>query len=76
MGMTQIEAWPPPDWSEVVITWDQILDDPNLKPAMLYEWCELRKGGCFHVHGWRSTEGFAFRFEQESDAVLFALKWS
>lgn len=66
----------PPKWTEVVITWDRILEDDLVNPNMLYDWCDRRKGGMYHVHGWKSTEGFAFRFEQESDAVLFALKWS
>jgi hypothetical protein len=65
-----------PDWTEVVITWDQILEDNCLNPNMLYDWCSKCKGGMYHVHGWKSTEGFAFRFERKSDAVLFALKWS
>lgn len=74
--MIQFKAWPPPKWAEVVITWDQILDDPKLNPNMLYEWCEQRPGGRFHVHGWRSTEGFAFRFENKKDATVFALMWA
>jgi hypothetical protein len=74
--MIQLTAWPPPDWHEVVITWEQILADKNLKPAMLYEWCEQRPGGRFHVHGWQSTEGFAFRFERAKDATIFALVWA
>jgi hypothetical protein len=66
----------PPRWTEVVITWDRILEDDLINPNMLYEWCNKRNGGMYHVHGWKSTEGFAFRFEYKSDAVLFALKWS
>ena len=74
--MVQLKTWPPPDWLEVVITWREILENKNLNPNMLYEWCEAREGGLFHVHGWRSTEGFAFRFERPSDATVFALVWS
>lgn len=74
--MIQMMTWPPPEWTEVVITWDQILEDRQLNPNMLYDWCDKRPGGMYHVHGWRSTEGFAFRFERKSDAVLFALNWS
>ena len=66
----------PPKWTEVVITWDRILEDKTINPNMLYEWCDKRKGGMYHVHGWQSTAGFAFRFERKSDAVMFALKWS
>jgi len=27
------------------------------------------------VHGWQSTEGFAFRFEDPYDAIMFKLTW-
>lgn len=74
--MLQFLAWPPPDWHEVIITWDQIMQDKKLKPDMLYSWCETQPGARFHVHGWQSTEGFAFRFEHKQDAVLFALTWA
>ena len=69
-------AWPPPEWTEVVITWDQILADEQLNPNMLYDWCSKRSGRMFHVHGWEKTEGFAFRFEDPKDATVFALFWS
>lgn len=74
--MIQFCAWPPPDWTEVVITWDRILKDERLHPNMLYDWCGERSGGMFHVHGWESTKGFAFRFEKPKDATVFALVWS
>ena len=73
--MIQYVTWPPPDWTEVVITWDQILEDKSLNPTMLYDWCSKRAGGMFHVHGWKSTEGFSFRFEYPGDATVFALTW-
>lgn len=74
--MIQFVAWPPPDWTEVVITWDQILENKHYNPNTLYEWCNKRSGGMYHVHGWQSTEGFAFRFEKAKDATVFALVWS
>jgi hypothetical protein len=74
----QFQAWPPPDWTEVVITWNKIIHTPEFKPPQkIYEWCdEHASPGRYHVHGWKSTEGFAFRFENKGDAIMFALKWS
>lgn len=74
--MQQFTAWPPPNWTEVVITWDEILADKKLKPQMLYDWCEQHTTGRYHVHGWQSTEGFAFRFENPKDATVFAIIWA
>ena len=74
--MIQFQAWPPPDWTEVVVRWDEILEGET-KPRDYYEWChEHPSYGRFHVHGWKSTKGFAFRFEEPKDATLFALHWS
>jgi len=28
------------------------------------------------LHGYRSTEGFAFRFEDARDATAFQLRWA
>ena len=42
------------------------------------EWEEVVKtapGGRYHLHGWRATEGFAFRFEDPVDALYFKLRW-
>ena len=74
--MIQFVAWPPPHWTEVIITWDQILKKSPFNPNQMYRWCEKRRGGMFHVHGWEKTEGFAFRFEDPKDATIFALVWS
>jgi len=47
-----------------------------LHPQELYNWCDNHAStGRYHVHGWRSTEGFAFRFEDPRDAILFKLTW-
>lgn len=74
--MIQFQAWPPPEWAEIVVTWDEILDGPT-KPQDYYDWCDAYDStGRYHVHGWKSTEGFAFRFERPGDATLFALYWS
>jgi hypothetical protein len=74
--MQQFQAWPPPDWYECVVTWDSILESQEVHPRDLYEWCDRHPSeGRYHVHGWHSTEGFAFRFEDPYDAVVFKLKW-
>ena len=73
--MDQIKLWPPPSWTECVVSWDYILDSP-IHPQELYDWCNARPSHSrYHVHGWQSTEGFAFRFEDPRDAVIFKLTW-
>jgi hypothetical protein len=75
--MIQFKAWPPPDWTEVVVTWDSILELKELHPRELYQWCDNHNSlSRYHVHGWKSTEGFAFRFEDPRDATCFKLKWA
>jgi len=75
--MNQFKAWPPPDtWYECVVTWDSILETQEIRPQELYDWCDRQAStGRYHVHGWRSTEGFAFRFEDPYDAIIFKLTW-
>lgn len=74
--MIQFVAWPPPDWTEVVITWDTMLHSKTHNVHAIQNWVNDTKGGRYHLHGWKSTEGFAYRFEQRIDAVLFALTWA
>jgi hypothetical protein len=75
--MKQFTMWPPPNWTECVITWEWLLGNRSCHPTKLYDWCEEHLSeGRFHVHGWQSTEGFAFRFENPRDATLFKLTWS
>ncbi len=75
--MTQYEEWPPPDWTEVVVSWDIMLTNSDYVPNLLTEWCDHHDSvGRWHLHGWKKTEGFAFRFEDPKDAVMFKLKWS
>lgn len=71
--MQQFTAWPPPNWTEVVITWDTMLARHNTHA--IQRWIADTEGGRYHLHGWRSTEGFAYRFEDPKDAVKFALVW-
>ena len=73
----RFEAWPPPDgWSEVVITWRTMLDNSDYRPNAIEEWCQHNIHSRWHLHGYQATEGFAFRFEDPRDAVLFRLRWS
>ena len=75
--MIQFKSWPPPDWTECVVPWDWILKDKKLHPNNLYEWCDqYASPNRYHVHGWQSTEGFAFRFEDPRDATVFKLTWT
>jgi len=78
-NLIQLMLWPPPaDWEEVVITWDWILKQncENLVNR-IYDWCHNHPStGRFHAHGWQATEGFAFRFEQPQDAIVFTLRWA
>lgn len=75
--MKQCHSWPPPNWTEVIVAWDDILAGRAFNPKVYYSWCAQHRGcGRWHVHGWQATKGFAFRFEDPKDAVLFKLRWS
>jgi hypothetical protein len=75
--MTKVDAWPPPEsWTEIIVTWKSMLVPGTHRQARaILEWVEQQPGGCYHLHGWRATEGFAFRFERPADATAFALRW-
>ena len=74
--MKQFTMWPPPDWTECVVTWDYILQTHTVRPQDLYNWCDHHTSpNRYHAHGWQSTEGFAFRFEDQKDAIMFKLTW-
>lgn len=75
--MKKIECWPPPDWHECVIDWDWLLEDEN-RPHVneIYGWCDRHSSPSrYHVHGWHQSKGFAFRFEDPRDAIIFKLIW-
>jgi hypothetical protein len=74
--MKQFETWPPPNWTEVVITWDIMLHSKKHNVHAIHNWVKDTDGGRYHLHGWKATEGFAYRFERKIDAVLFALTWA
>jgi hypothetical protein len=74
--MIQSQFWPPPEWSECVVSWEYILNAHRVKPHELYDWCDQHVSpGRYHVHGWQSIKGFAFRFEDPQDAIVFKLRW-
>ena len=88
--MIKFNTWPPPeDWPEIVITWKIMLENPRFNPNKIVDWVDSTPGGRYHLHGWEDfqrfpkhgigvggTDGFAFRFEDERDAILFKLKWA
>jgi hypothetical protein len=74
--MIQFKAWPPPEWHECVVTWDWLLKADSPHVNTIYSWCDQHGSlGRYHVHGWHQSEGFAFRFEDPRDAVMFKLTW-
>jgi hypothetical protein len=73
--MKQIESWPPPDWTEVIVKWDDVLSGPEYPIRAILDWIESAPGGDYHLHGYNAVEGFSFRFEQAEDAVYFKLRW-
>jgi hypothetical protein len=74
--MKRIDMWPPPeDWTECVVTWDTMLANSDHAPNAILAWTDSQPGGEYHLHGYKSTEGFAFRFRRAKDATLFCLRW-
>lgn len=73
--MIKVDMWPPPQWTEVIVLWEDILGGPRYPINDILHWVDTEPGGEYHLHGYRSTEGFAFRFRQPQDAVHFKLKW-
>ena len=73
--MEQVQSWPPPDWTEVIIYWGEVLGPPKYPIKKILTWVDNTPGGRYHLHGHESTHGFAFRFENPHDAILFKLRW-
>ena len=68
---------PHPVWTEVVILWTDILSGKFAHPIMdVLTWVEQAPGGRYHLHGHNNVDGFAFRFEDSTDATYFQLRWS
>jgi len=75
--MKQFTGWPPPAWTEIVITWDTMLHSETHNVHKIQNWVDqMPSKSRYHLHGWKSTEGFAYRFEDPKDAIIFAMKWS
>jgi len=73
--MIHYDAWPPPNWTEVVVLWAYIMEHNTHNPNDIYNWVRRQPGGRFHLHGYKCTEGFAYRFEDPKDATWFRLNW-
>ena len=52
-----------------------MLDQADYAPNAIVNWVDQQPGGRYHLHGYKATEGFAFRFEDSRDAVSFGLRW-
>jgi hypothetical protein len=66
---------PHPDWTEVVMLWEDILDGPKYPIRDILNWVDFVLGNRYHLHGYQSVKGFAFRFEDPTDATYFQLRW-
>ena len=71
--MTKVEMYPPPDWTEVVITWTWIMQSHRHDIKRLIDLVNEKPGGCYHIHGKGEAKDFAFRFEDPRDATWFSL---
>ena len=69
------EIGPSELWSEVIILWRDVFDGPKYPISEILNWLETAEGGRYHLHGFNSTEGFCFRFENPADATHFKLRW-
>ena len=67
---------PPPNWTSVVILWEDILNKPEYPISKILKWVETAQGGRYHLHGYDWDKGFDFRFENPHDALYFKLKWT
>ena len=74
--MIKHDCWPPPDWTEVIVLWQTMLDHADYSPNKIIAWVDQTPGGQYHLHGYKNKEGFAFRFKNPKDALLFKLRWS
>jgi hypothetical protein len=72
----ELQAWPPPEWIKIVLPWSSVLESEQ-SVRDFYKWChDHPSDGRFHVSIDIVTEKFDFRFEDEKDATVFALRWS
>jgi hypothetical protein len=66
---------PHPDWTEVVVLWEDILGGPEYSIRDILDWINSAPGEKYHLHGYQSDKGFAFRFKNPNDAIHFKLRW-
>jgi hypothetical protein len=66
---------PHPNWTEVIILWKEIIEEPFYPIKQILDWIDVAPGGRYHLHGYNCTEGFSFRFENPLDATYFRLMW-
>jgi hypothetical protein len=65
-----------------------MLANADYNPNKVIAWVNDQPGGRYHLHGWEDykrfprhgigpggVDGFAFRFENQADAMVFALRW-
>jgi len=71
--ITSDRLWPPPPWTEVIVPWDWLMESESRSINDIIDWVNQAPGGRYHLHGWKSTRGFAFRFEEPIDAFFFQL---
>jgi hypothetical protein len=70
------QLWPPPKhWFEAIVLWRDVLEGPHYPIREILKWLETAPGGRYHIHGYESTVGFSFRFEDARDLVHFRLRW-
>jgi hypothetical protein len=53
-----------------------MLENSDRDPNEIIAWVEAYPGAEYHLHGFRSIEGFAFRFSNPDDALIFQLRWA
>ena len=70
--MKKLDMYPPPNWTEVIILWDDIFNN-HLPIRKLLDWVDITPGGLYCLTG--VDNGFLFNFKNPADATFFKLKW-
>ena len=73
--MRRLEVYPPPNWTQIIILWNDILEGPKYPIKKILDWIETAEGDEYTLTGFNTTEGFSFKFKNSSDATYFKLKW-
>ena len=66
--------WPPPNWEEVVVTWEWIMATHKHDINLLARLVQDHPGGNYHLHGKGERHDFAFQFEQHYNVKFGTLK--